>query len=96
MSITGLFATAGATNGGLYPAAGLCEQLAATGQFPPIMGRKLGGRAPMGLVLSAACAIVLAAGFSLTAIASIGSAAALLVFMLVTVAHMRVRADTGA
>ena len=24
MSITGLFATAGATNGGLYPAAGLC------------------------------------------------------------------------
>ena len=27
MSVTGLFATAGATNGGLYPAAGLCEQL---------------------------------------------------------------------
>ena len=50
----------------------------------------------MGLVVSAACAIVLAAGFSLTAIASIGSAAALLVFMLVTIAHLRVRAETGA
>jgi amino acid transporter len=96
MSVTGLFATAGATNGGLYPAAGLCEQLAATGQFPPFMGQKVAGRAPMGLVVSAACAIILAAGFGLTAIASIGSAAALLVFTLVTTAHLRVRNDTGA
>jgi amino acid transporter len=96
MSVTGLFATAGATNGGLYPAAGLCEQLASTGQFPPIMGRRLWDRAPMGLLLSAAGAIILAAGFSLTAIASIGSAAALLIFMLATVAHFRVRSETGA
>ena len=35
MSVTALFATAGATNAGLYPAAGLCEQMATTGQFPP-------------------------------------------------------------
>jgi amino acid transporter len=96
MSVTGLFATAGATNGGLYPATGLCEQLASTGLFPPVMGRRLGGRAPMGLLICAAGAIILTAGFSLTEIASIGSAAALLVFMLVTVAHFRVRSDTGA
>jgi amino acid transporter len=96
MSITGLFATAGATNGGLYPAAGLCEQLSATGLFPPVMSRRLGGRASLGLLISAAGAIVLTVGFSLTAIASIGSAAALLVFMLITVAHFRVRSDTGA
>jgi amino acid transporter len=96
MSVTGLFATAGATNGGLYPAAGLCEQLASTGLFPPVMGRRLGGRAAMGLLISAAGAIVLTAGFGLTAIASIGSAAALLIFMLITVAHFRVRSETGA
>jgi amino acid transporter len=96
MSVTGLFATAGATNGGLYPAAGLCEQLASTGLFPPLIGRRLGGWAPMGLLASAAGAIVLTVGFSLTAIASIGSAAALLVFMLVTLAHFRVREHTGA
>jgi amino acid transporter len=96
MSVTGLFATAGATNGGLYPAAGLCEQLAATGLFPPVMSRRLGGRASLGLLISAAGAVVLTIGFSLTAIASIGSAAALLVFMLITVAHFRVRSDTGA
>jgi amino acid transporter len=96
MSMTGLFATAGATNGGLYPAAGLCDHLASTGQFPPIMGRRVAGRVPMGLLVSAVGAMVLAAGFSLSAIASIGSAAALLVFMLVTLAHFRVRSETGA
>ena len=42
MSVTALFATAGATNAGLYPAPGLSERLAATGQFPTVMGRRLG------------------------------------------------------
>jgi amino acid transporter len=96
MSVTGLFATAGATNGGLYPAGGLCEQLASTGQFPPFMGYRVRRRAPMGLLVSAAGAVILTVGFDLGAIASIGSAAALLVFMLVTVAHLRVRSETGA
>jgi amino acid transporter len=96
MSVTGLFATAGATNGGLYPASGLCEHLAANGQFPPVMGARLGGRASVGLLVTAGGAIVLAVGFGLSAIASIGSAAALMVFFLVTVAHMRVRSETGA
>ena len=96
MSVTALFATSGATNGGLYPASGLCEQLASVGQFPPVMGNRLGGRAPIGLLLTAALAIVLAVGFDLNAIASIGSAIALVVFALVTVGHLRVRDQTGA
>jgi amino acid transporter len=96
MSVTALFSTAGATNAGLYPAAGLCEQMASIGQFPPALGRRLGGRAPMGLLVTAAAAIVLAVGFDLSSIASIGSAIALLVFTLVTAAHFRVRAETGA
>jgi drug/metabolite transporter (DMT)-like permease len=41
-------------------------------------------------------AIILAVGFDLTAIASIGSAVALVVFTLVTAGHLRVRAETGA
>ena len=96
MSVTALFATAGATNGGLYPAAGLCEQLATVGQFPPAMGRRLGGRAPTGLLATAAAAIVLAIGFDLNAIASIGSAIALVIFAMVSIGHIRVRHDTGA
>src|SRR6478736_959286 len=43
MTVTALFATAGATNAGLYPATGLCEEMASVGQFPPVMGRRLGG-----------------------------------------------------
>src|SRR4029453_1202860 len=77
MSVTALFSTAGATNAGLYPAGGLCEEMAAIGQFPPALGRRLGGRAPAGLLLTGAFSIVLAVGFDLSAIASIGSAIAL-------------------
>ena len=96
MTITALFATAGATNGGLYPARGLTEQLAKTKQFPGFMGRTWGGRYPAGLMIVAIICIALAAGFNLDAIASIGSAVALIIFSVVTVGHFRVRRVTGA
>ena len=96
MTVTALFATAGATNSGLYPAAGLCDEMAATGQFPPSLGRRLGGRAPAGIVVTAVAAAVLAVGFDLTAIASIGSAVALIVFSTVTIGHFRLYRETGA
>ena len=96
MTVTALFATAGATNSGLYPATGLGEQMATAGQFPPVMGHRVGGRAPMGIVVTASAAIILAIFFDLSAIASIGSAVALIVFTLVTYGHLRVRHETGA
>jgi amino acid transporter len=96
MTVTALFATTGATNAGLYPAPGLCEHMVSTGQFPPALARRYGGRAPAGLLLTALIAIVLAAGFDLSAIASIGSAIALMVFALVSIAHLRVHEETGA
>lgn len=96
MSVTALFATAGATNSGLYPATGLCDQMAAIGQFPPLLRRRFAGRAGAGLLLTAGISIVLAVGFSLSAIASLGSAVALCVFSLVSIGHLRVRAETGA
>jgi amino acid transporter len=96
MSVTALFATAGATNAGLYPAAGLCDQMAEIGQFPPVLGRRLRGRAPAGLLLTTAAAILLAVGFDLSSIASLGSAVALVVFALITSGHLRVHRETGA
>ena len=96
MTVTALFATAGATNAGLYPAAGLCEEMTSRGQFPPQLSRRLGGRLPSGLLVTAVAAIILAVGFDLSSIASLGSVIALLVFALVTVGHLRVRSDTGA
>ena len=96
MTVTALFATAGATNAGLYPAQGLSERLAETGQFPPLMARKLGGRVSAGLLIQAAVCLVLALVFKLDAIASIGSAVALVIFTMITSAHLRIRAETGA
>ena len=96
MTVTALFATAGATNSGLFPAAGLGEHMATIGQFPPLMGQRAGGRAPVGIVVTAIAAIVMAVFFDLSAIASIGSAVALVVFTLVTFGHLRVRHETGA
>jgi len=95
MSITGLFATAGATNARIYPAGGLSMTLASTGQFPPAMGRSI-GRVPVGILVMVVATLVLAIGFNLDAIASIWSAIALLIFSGVTLGHLRVRSDTGA
>jgi amino acid transporter len=96
MSVTALFATAGATNAGLYPAVGLSNRMAETGQFPPLMARKLGGRASTGLLVEAAACLVLAVVFKLDSIASIGSAVALVIFTMITSAHLRIRSETGA
>jgi len=96
MTVTALFATAGATNSGLYPATGLADEMARARQFPPVMGSRVGGRASMGILVTAAVAMVLSLFFDLSAIASIGSAVALIVFTLVTFGHLRIRRETGA
>ena len=96
MTVTALFATSGATNAGLFPAGGLSTEMASIGQFPPVFGRNLGNRVPTGLLVTAICAIILAAFFNLNAVASIGSAVALVVFTLISIGHLRVRSETGA
>jgi amino acid transporter len=96
MVITALFATSGATNAGLYPASGLCDHLASTGQFPSVMASRVGGRVPMGLLVAAVVIVILVAFFDLSAIASIGSAVALLIFTVASLGHLRIRALTGA
>jgi amino acid transporter len=95
MVITALLSTTGAVNAGLYPSIGMTRHLASIGQFPPVFGRSV-GRFPVGLLVMAGFAIVLVAGFDLTAIASIGSAVALLVFSTVSVGHFRLYRETGA
>jgi len=96
MLVTALFATAGATNSGLYPATGVSDQLSSTGQFPTVMSRRIGERAPVGLLVAAVAVSVMVAFFDLSAIASIGSAVALTIFGLVTIGHFQLRHETGA
>jgi amino acid transporter len=96
MTVTALFATAGATNSGLYPATGLSDHLASSGQFPTVMARRLGGRAPFGLIILAAAIILVVVAFDLSSVASIGSAVALVIFAVVTLGHLRILDVTGA
>jgi predicted ABC-type exoprotein transport system permease subunit len=72
--------------------------MAKDGTLPPIFGlkrrRRAGGN--QGLVISALLILALALLFDVTAIASIGSAVALAIFALMTIAHLRMSKDTGA
>ena len=97
MVITALFSTAGAVNASLYPAAGMTEHLASVGQFPPVFGRAVGRwHAPVGLLGAAGLTVVMVVALNLNAIASLGSAVALLIFSAVTLAHFKVYKETGA
>ena len=93
--ITAIFSTSGAVNAGLYPSVGLTQHLAKVGLFPTAFSRSV-GRVPVGLLVMAALTIVQVLLLNLNAIASLGSAVALIVFSAVTIAHFRVRRETGA
>jgi amino acid transporter len=96
MAVAALIATAGATNGTLFGAGGLTASLAEIGQFPPLLGRdsRLGKHG--GLLATGIVALVLANFLDLSAIASVGSACSLVVFLLVGLAGYRKRSETGA
>ena len=66
------------------------------GQFPPFFGpgSRLGAKS--GLLITAAVVLVVANTVDLSAIASVGSACSLAIFLLVGVAGYRLRAETGA
>jgi amino acid transporter len=97
MVITALFSTAGAVNATLYPAVGMTQHLASVGQFPPVLGRSVGRwHAPVGLLVMAGLTAVMVVMLNLNAIASLGSAVALLVFSAITLAHFKVYRETGA
>ena len=96
MAVAALIATTGATNGTLFGSVGLTASLSEIGQFPPLLGThsRLGRHG--GLLVTAALALVLANLVDLSAIASVGSACSLVVFLLVGLAGYRLRSETGA
>jgi amino acid transporter len=98
ISIAALFATTGAVNSQLYASIGATYAMARDGQLPPRFGlkrrRRQGGT--QGLVISALLILMLALLFDVTAIASIGSAVSLSIFVLVTIAHLRMAGETKA
>lgn len=98
ISIAALFATTGAINSQLYASIGATYTMAKDGQLPPRFGwkRRRGKAGTQGLVISALAIILLALLFDVSAIASIGSAVALAIFVLITIAHLRMAGETQA
>jgi amino acid transporter len=96
MAIAALLATASSVNATLYASSGLTAMLAEVGQFPPFFGRgsPLGSKA--GLLITAAIVLVVSNLVDLSAIASVGSACSLVIFLLVGMAGYRLRSSTGA
>jgi len=96
MAIAALLATASSVNATLYASGGLTSMLAGQGQFPPFFGRgsRLGPHA--GLLITAGLVLVVANVVDLSAIASVGSACSLMIFLLIGLAALRLRAEIGA
>ena len=96
VSIAALLATASSVNATLYASGGLTGMLAREGQFPPFFGRetRLGPHA--GMLITAALMLVISNLVDLSAIASVGSACSLVIFLLVGVSAFRLRNETGS
>jgi amino acid transporter len=96
MAIAALLATAGCTNATLYASGNLTEQLAEVRLFPAFFGTgsRLGPNA--GLLITTGLVLLIANFFELGAIASVGSAVSLAVFLLVAGAGWIRRHDTNS
>jgi len=96
MAVAALLATSSSVNATLYASGGLTTMLARVGQFPAFFGRssRLGPHA--GLLITAAIVLVVSNLVDLSAIASVGSACSLVIFLLVGIAGYRRRSDTGS
>jgi amino acid transporter len=94
MAIVALLSTAGCTNATLYASGNLTGQLAKTGLFPSIFGEKSALGRHAGLLITTGLVLIVANAVDLSAIASVGSAVSLMVFLLVGIAGWRRRADT--
>ena len=96
MAIAALLATASSVNATLYASGGLTAMLAKVGQFPSFFGREspLGSHA--GLLITSGLVLAVANIVDLSAIASVGSACSLVIFLLVGIAGYRRRHEIGA
>jgi amino acid transporter len=96
MAIAALLATSSSVNAVLYASSGLTAMLAEVGQFPPFFGRGSRLGANGGMLITAGIVLVISNLVDLSAIASVGSACSLLIFLLVGVSGYRLRKETGS
>jgi amino acid transporter len=96
ISIAALFATTGSLNSQLYANVGLTDRMAQDGTLPSVFGRKYRRGGTYGLLIASVITLIVANLFDLAAIASLGSAVALAIYVLITIAHLRMVNETKA
>lgn len=96
MTIAACFSTSSAVNSQYFAATGLTAYLAETHQFPKQFGYRVGEAGTWGTIISAVIIAVFTLLLDLSAIASVGSCIALLIFMVVGLGHLRITDRTGA
>ena len=96
MSIAALFSTASAINATLFGAANISLQIAHDREMPKVFDKTLWHGGKVGLYVTAAIVALLAATVPLDTIASTGSAAFLVIYASVCIAHLKLRNKTKA
>jgi amino acid transporter len=93
VTIAALLATSSSVNATLYASKGFTGTLADVGQFPPVFGPRSRLGRHGGLAITVALILLFVNLFDLSAIASVGSAVSLSVFVLVGIAGYRLRKE---
>jgi amino acid transporter len=96
IAIAALLSTASAVNATLFGSTNISYQIAKNGGLPSAFDRMRWGRDVEGLFLTAGIVIVFVLIFPLSAVASMGSAGFLIIYMAVSLGHIRIRGQTGA
>lgn len=96
MAIAAMISTLSALNAGLYGSTNVTYVLAKEGELPERFDRRSWHHAPEGLFITAALILILATVLDLSQVASLGGLAALLVYLAVSVGHLRLWRQTGA
>ena len=96
IAIAALMATSSAINATFYSTGRLAYIIAKTGQLPRGLERSVRGQHFEGTLITAALALIVANFVPLEAIATMGSAGFLLLFMAVNIANVRLAKDTGS
>jgi amino acid transporter len=95
MAVAALFSTASAINATLYGGANVSYVLAKNRQLPAQFNRRTWHNSREGLFITAALVLIFANFFQLGGIAMMGSAAFLIIYGSVNVAHLKLRQETG-
>lgn len=96
MAVAALFSTSSAINASLYSGANVSYLIAKKGELPVVFERTIWKRSTEGLFITAGLVILCTNFLQLEGLGMIASAALLIIYVAVNIAHLRLYQETGA